>query len=173
MTKTSKKATGTPAVATPVPTRNPETDIFVILSYNTLRTNEEGKSYDWLHAVWSGFNSAFRQLYPDIDPVQYMQVLGEQQAVDIHPFKGGARFRLRAEMLRALKPEEKEVAQRLRTFLTDFKTRHDAERIARTKQNGSAVQPKTCAAKMTRAEKMAQSLWQKGDTAAALKKLGY
>jgi hypothetical protein len=58
---------------------------FVLLAIEKLRP-EPGKG---IHAVFSGFNEAFRLQFPGQDPVVEMQQLEEKGVITIYPCKGG------------------------------------------------------------------------------------
>jgi hypothetical protein len=53
------------------------------------------KSYG-IHAVWSGFNDAFRRYYND-DPIQVMKALASQGKIEIRPAKRGVMIYLPGE----------------------------------------------------------------------------
>lgn len=42
-----------------------------------------------IHVVYSGFNVAFRQYFPDLDPVEEVKALAEKKKVSLRPAKGG------------------------------------------------------------------------------------
>lgn len=156
--------------------RDPEIDIFVVLAYDILRKDESGKQYPYVHTVWSGFNQAFRQLFVGKDPVEYTQMLEKAGCVKMHLFQGGARFQPTEVILRELSPEESALSARLREFLENFHAAHLIEK-ARKKAEKAAKQAKkpvkVVSPKRSSAEVRAAKNWQKGNTAAALAKLGY
>lgn len=156
--------------------RNNEIDIFVVLGYEILRDDGAGKQYPYLHTVWSGFNQAFRKVFEGIDPVLYVQELHETGLVELHPYKGGARMKIKPEMLHTLSTEEQALSARLRTFLTNFRTAYLAEKERRIKAKelkNVAVPTAPSKAKPSATMKKAADLWNRGDTAAALDRLKY
>lgn len=58
---------------------------FVLLAIEKLRKPK----YKSIHAVYSGFNQAFRQYFPGKDPVKEVQKLEKKGVVTTRPTKGG------------------------------------------------------------------------------------
>ena len=57
----------------------------------TLRAIKRLKGkYPGMHTVYSGFNRAFRAVYPTLDPVAFTQALARKGKIGIQPVKGGA-----------------------------------------------------------------------------------
>ncbi len=172
VSKQSKKK----KVEAPAPDRNPEADIFVVLSYEILRGDGKGGQYPFLHAVWSGFNTAFKRVFEGTNPVDYMQMLAAEKLIELRPFKGGVTIKPLPPMLKKLSPDEQAISARLRVYLNDFHDEwaEEKKRRAAAKEAAKlALPPKPEAPKPTAAETAAGKLWAKGDTAKALDKLGY
>jgi hypothetical protein len=169
--KKSKKAAEAPA-----PARNPEADIFIVLSYEILRGDGKGGQYPFLHAVWSGFNTAFKRVFEGVNPVDYMKMLAAEGLIELRPFKGGATIKPLPSILKKLSPDEQAISARLRAYLNDFHDEWAAEKARRAAAKEAAklaLPPKPETPKQTPAEKAAAKLWEKGSTAKALDKLGY
>ena len=66
---------------------------FVLRAIEKLRT-EKSKG---IHVVFSGFNGAFRQYYPDLDPRKECEKLAKDKVIMIVPCKGGARIYLASD----------------------------------------------------------------------------
>lgn len=60
---------------------------FVMLALRTLPDKEKG--HTGFHPVWSGFNKAFKQLFPDLDPVEFTQKMRDDGKISIYPVKRG------------------------------------------------------------------------------------
>lgn len=167
----SKKTT-----TAPKPARNPDADIFVALAYDILRGDGNGGKYPTLHAVWSGFNTAFRAVFK-IDPVAYMKMLAEEGLLEIKPHRGGVTITPMAGLLRKLSDEEHALSTRLRSYLTDFHVGHLAAKAARTEAKKKLAPepetPKVTKPKQSAAERKAEKLWDSGETSEALAKLNY
>jgi hypothetical protein len=58
---------------------------FVTQAIVTLRTGE----YKGIHARFSGFNDAFRQYFPNQDPIEVTRALAEAGKIVIRPARGG------------------------------------------------------------------------------------
>ena len=74
---------------TPAPAVEPKkltTEEFALRAIEKLRKPE----YAGIHAVYSGFNQAFRRYFPDLDPVVEMKKLAEEGKIQIRPARGGA-----------------------------------------------------------------------------------
>jgi hypothetical protein len=61
-------------------------EAFVMDAIVRLRTG----NYTGIHTVYSGFNAAFREVFPDVDPVQFTRELSEAGKLVIKPIRGGA-----------------------------------------------------------------------------------
>jgi len=61
------------------------TEEFILNAIESLRK----PPYKGIHCVWSGFNRAFRQYFPNIDPVDATNELVEKGIIEIKPTKGG------------------------------------------------------------------------------------
>ncbi len=59
---------------------------FVAIALEKLR-NPEHKG---IHSVYSGFNEAFREYFPGLDPVETVKQLAEQGKIKVRPTRGGA-----------------------------------------------------------------------------------
>ena len=58
---------------------------FVDLAVTKLRNG----NYKGIHAVYSGFNAAFRKYFPELDPVVEVQKLVDEGKYVTRPVKGG------------------------------------------------------------------------------------
>ena len=159
------------------PARNPDADIFIVLAYDVLRGDGNGGKYPTLHAVWSGFNTAFRAVFSKTDPVAYMKMLAEDGLLEIKPHRGGVTIAPMAGLLRKLSDEEHALSTRLRSYLTDFHVGHLAAKAARAEAKKKLhPEPETqrvTKPKLSAAEKQAEKLWDSGETSEALAKLNY
>ena len=63
---------------------NPEQ--FVLRAIETLRDPERSRG---IHTVFSGFNNAFREYFPGLDPIDVTNQLAEAGRIVIRPVKGG------------------------------------------------------------------------------------
>ncbi len=98
--------------------RNPEIDLFVVLAYETLRAPKpDGSRYDKLHTVWNGFNKAFRQIFPGVDPVKYCQLLADEGCVQTSPAKGGAFLKPSPRFILEAQAGQEELGVRLLRYL--------------------------------------------------------
>jgi hypothetical protein len=59
---------------------------FVLRAIETLRNPEKSRG---IHSVFSGFNAAFRDYFPGLDPVEVTNQLAEAGKVVIRPVKRG------------------------------------------------------------------------------------
>lgn len=59
---------------------------FVIRAIETLRT----PPYKGIHTVYSGFNQAFREYFPGLDPVDVTRQMTQEGKIIIRLAKGGA-----------------------------------------------------------------------------------
>lgn len=59
---------------------------FVFLALEKLKKPE----HKGIHAVYSGFNEAFREYFPQLDPVKTMKELAANGKIKIRPTRGGA-----------------------------------------------------------------------------------
>jgi hypothetical protein len=59
---------------------------FTTRAIKALRDPKKSKG---IHAVWSGFNRAFREYFPGKDPVEEMQRLVKAGKIELLPMKGG------------------------------------------------------------------------------------
>jgi hypothetical protein len=155
--------------------RNPEFDTFLLIGYDILRgTNPQTKErYPLMHVVWSGFNLAARQIFTEMDIVAYTKALGETGLIQLSPTKGGAMLRPLAALLTEATPEQQALAVRYRAFLTDFKKKFESDREQRRTKKQPKACDGTCTAQPSRKVRAAAKLLESGNTAAALKKLGY
>lgn len=48
--------------------------------------------YKGIHTVYSGFNAAFREYYPLLDPVDFTNQLAKDGKIIIRPIKGGVKL---------------------------------------------------------------------------------
>jgi hypothetical protein len=62
-----------------------------------LKEERETKHYG-INAVFSGFNGAFKQLFPDLDPVKCTTQLAEHGVIDIRPVAGSVILYHKGEM---------------------------------------------------------------------------
>jgi hypothetical protein len=76
-----------------------------------------------IHMVWSGFNLAFREYFPDLDPVKTAKELARQGKIVLQVMKGGARIYLPNEVPEKLK-------QRRTSTLTK-RERKEAKKVLR------------------------------------------
>ena len=53
-----------------------------------LKLRQEG--YDGIHVVYSGFNEAFREYFPGVDPKETLKKLADEGVIHLRPAKGGA-----------------------------------------------------------------------------------
>src|SRR5437773_7094155 len=60
-------------------------EVFILRAIERLK----GK-YPGMHTVYTGFNQAFRAVYPTLDPVAFTQALARRGKIRIRPVKGGA-----------------------------------------------------------------------------------
>jgi len=60
---------------------------FVVRAIETLRDPTRSKG---IHAVFSGFNRAFREYFPGLDPVEVTTQLAEGGKISIRIVRGGA-----------------------------------------------------------------------------------
>ena len=59
---------------------------FVIRAIETLRN----PPYKGIHTVYSGFNQAFREYFPGLDPIDITRQMAEEGTIVIRLAKGGA-----------------------------------------------------------------------------------
>lgn len=59
---------------------------FVLRAIETLGNPERSKG---IHTVYSGFNTAFRDYFPDLDPIQVTGQLAADDKIVIRPVRGG------------------------------------------------------------------------------------
>ena len=59
---------------------------FVLLALKKLKKPD----YDGIHPVYSGFNEAFREYFPQLDPVKTMKELAANGKITLRPTRGGA-----------------------------------------------------------------------------------
>ena len=71
---------------------------FVLAAIVNLR---EGK-HRGIHTVWTGFNGAFREYFPDADPVAATQALNDDGKIVMRRAKGGAVIYLPGEAPRII-----------------------------------------------------------------------
>mgnify|MGYP003394124950 CR=1 FL=1 len=63
---------------------------FVLRGLQTLvGKTKGGKPHKGFHSVWSGFNAAFKKLYPDVDHVALQKRMEAEGKIVIQPWKGG------------------------------------------------------------------------------------
>jgi hypothetical protein len=127
--------------------RIPEVDLFIVLAHEVLRAEKPkgGERYEKVHTVWSGFNTAFRKLFPGLDPVKYVNGLAENGLVQISPARGGAFLKPYQKFSCEVQKGQEELGMKILRFLEDFSARN---------------QPATVK-------------WKPGDTAKFLKDMGY
>jgi len=63
----------------------PNVEEFILTAIEKLRT----PNYKGIHTVYSGFNEAFREYFPDLDPVKETERLSREGKIEIRPAKGG------------------------------------------------------------------------------------
>lgn len=59
---------------------------FVLLALKRLKRPE----YKGIHTVYSGLNAAFREYFPQLDPVEIVKQLAKDGKIRIRPARGGA-----------------------------------------------------------------------------------
>ena len=63
---------------------------FVQKAFDTLRgKGKDGVQFKGLHTVYSGFNAAFREYFPDDDPQVVTKALHDQGLIVVRPTRGG------------------------------------------------------------------------------------
>jgi hypothetical protein len=139
--------------------RNPLIDAYVLLAWEILReSNQKGERYTSVHTTWTPFNKLFRELFPGVDPVAYTKLLQAAGHLEVYVARGGALVRPCECFLAPVLPEHKETVARMKQLLVDETEKQRKRREERlTKQS----------------KKQAATAWREGDTAAALKRLGY
>ena len=139
-----------------------EVAIFTLLGYEMLATaGKDGTTYRWRHVVWSGFNSAFRNFFPNKDPKTELDRLAKADMIKVNIAKGGANFIPEPALLHPLSTAEKVVADKIRDHLNIF---INAREVAKAKRAADKVDPKVLQAAL---------LIQEGKLPEAMKLLGY
>lgn len=75
---------------------------FVLLAIEALRK----PPYKGIHSVYSGFNQAFREYFPGLDPVQITSQMAEEGKIVVRPVKGGVMLYLPEDAPQVLKTKE-------------------------------------------------------------------
>ena len=65
--------------------RKMNVETFVFRAIENLRT----KGYNGIHVVFSGFNAAFKEYFPDLNPREETRRLAEEKKIEIRPAKKG------------------------------------------------------------------------------------
>ncbi len=81
---------------------------FVIRAIERLRT----PPYRGIHSVFSGFNAAFREYFPNLNPVEFTNQMAEEGKIVIRPVKKGVRLYKAGE-----EPSTTRVSETLRKIL--------------------------------------------------------
>jgi len=63
-------------------------------------------NYKGIHSVYSGFNKAFRNYYPGVNPVDIIDQLVKKEKIVIRPVKGGVMLYLPDDSPSIIKAEE-------------------------------------------------------------------
>lgn len=154
--------------------------VFTLLGYQMLSSNDsKGEPYRWRHVVITGFNKAFREFFPGLDPREELHQLEKLDLIKVQLAKFGATFKPEPAAFRALTAAEKAFAAEVRTFLEGF-IRARAEAAAaklqrKAGQNGAANVQSALPAKKppSRKEQQAAELASAGKFDEAMKLLGY
>lgn len=80
---------------------------FTLLAIRTLRK----PPYSGIHTVWTGFNTAFREYFPELDPIKTVDELVKKGKIVRQMAKGGARIYLPCELSKPKVKSEKVIAQ--------------------------------------------------------------
>ncbi len=59
---------------------------FVLRAIETLGDPKRSKG---IHSVYSGFNDAIREYFPDLNPVEITSKMAEEGKIDVRPVRGG------------------------------------------------------------------------------------
>lgn len=72
---------------------------FTLLAIKSLRK----PPHPGIHTVWTGFNVAFREYFPELDPVKAINKLVKEGKIVRQVVKGGARIYIPGELPESLK----------------------------------------------------------------------
>lgn len=149
--------------------QNPLADAYILMAWELLRgDNPKGGRYPAVHTTWTPFNNLFRQIFPGIDPVAYTKMLQAKGLIELGFARGGAMVKPCEAFLKPAPEEHKETISQMRRLLEDAAATLKAQRAeAEARKKAANGKP------ATKAEAQAMKAWVKGDTAAALKRLGY
>ena len=154
--------------------RRTEIAIFTLVGYSMLRSDDpkkKGAKHSRLHTVWTGFNTVFREFFPDEDPIQCQKQMVDDGLIVTTPFRGGALLQPTIDLLREPTEEERAIAKRVRAFIPEALARYQAAQAAyKAGKNGAEAKDKP---KGSRKELKAATLMKDGDVEKALEVLGY
>lgn len=143
---------------------------FFLYGFDLLRgvNPKDGQPWRWCHVVYSGFNKAFKEYFPEEDPVEASRRMVIAKVIITALSKGGANFKPLPEAFTTPTGAEKEVADQVSTFLLEFVEKKNAKKRA----NGAGRKILRGNARKE-AEARAQELAAKGDFKGAMEILGF
>lgn len=154
--------------------RRTEIGVFMLVAYKMLRAdNPKGGKHESVHTVWTGFNEAFREFFPDEDAIACQKEFAKNGLIVTSPFRGGALLRPTLDLLHEPTKEEIAIAARVSKFIPGFKVAHAARQEAYRARRDAGSAPAKSNAKRSVKERKAHELMASGDIDAAIEKLGY